>query len=1168
MKRWILRLTSALAAIAVAASATVASAQVTTGSIRGLVTDSENRPLEGARITAIHLPSGTQYVGATRADGRFNIPGMRVGGPYSVSAAMIGYARQNRDDIQVSLGSAADLVFKMDQVATQLNAVTVTSEGGELSSTRTGAATSIRQEQLATLPTISRRLSDFTRLTPQASGNSFAGQDNRLNNITVDGAAFNNSFGLGGQPGDRTGVAPISLDAIEAVQVNIAPFDVRQSGFTGAAVNTVTRSGTNEFSGSIYYNVRDQDYVGRQAGRSVFNPGTFSFDQIGFRIGGPILKDKLFFFVSYETDENEGPGNTFLPRANTSVTATGNITRVTRTDLDSMSTFLRNRFGYETGRYENYPGATPSNRLTTRIDFALSERNKFSFRYTNLGSETDVLVSTSGSLTNNLITRSRNQFMSYENSNYTILENIDSYAAEWNSLLTDRMSNQLIVTYTKQDESRGPISNLFPFVDILANDIAPTDNSVYMSFGSEPFTPNNELRYNNLQIQNNFTRFGNRHDLTLGVAYERYESENVFYPGSQSAYTYNSLTDFYADANAFFTACGANPANWGSCTPPTTSAAGVGPRTFTVRYMNVPGLSKPVQPLEVNTFGAYIQDEWRVRNNLTVTAGLRADIISFGNTAFENDSVANMRFLDENGDSVTYNTGALPPSTPLLSPRFGFNYDMRGNGQTVIRGGSGIFTGRPAYVWISNQIGNNGVLTGTILETAGGGASLNSRPFDPRPSRYVPPGPVTGAPALQYQLALTDKDFKFPQVWRTNLAVDHRFKSGWRGTVEFIWGQDINGIYYINANQPESDGNFTGPDARERWFTDKCATFDPDGAGPTPAFYTQIETNRINCAVQDAIVLKNQNVGRTYNAAVSLERNFQNGFFVKGAMAYGDARNTIDPGSIASGSFFGNAHRNDPNNPGVGLSGAFQGRRMFLVASHTRDWFGWGNTTISSFLENFTLGNTSYVFGGDLNGDGGTNDLIWVPENTTQMNFAPITQTNGTVGGVACSNAAPCTLFTPAQQAAAWEAYIQQDPYLRTRRGQYAERGGLILPTVTRMDLSVSQDLSRLIAGKKNSLQVRLDILNFTNMINSDWGLAKFVVNNQPLIPRAFVTSGTVGGVPCSTASPCNGPADASGRPIYTMRVVNGQLLNRTFQKSANTADVWRMQLGLRYTFN
>lgn len=1147
MKRWILRLTFALAALVTAASATIASAQVTTGSIRGIVTDNENKPLEGARITAIHLPSGTQYVGATRADGRFNIPGMRVGGPYSVAATMIGFARQSRDDIQVTLGVAADLVFKMDAVATQLNAVTVTSEGGELSSTRTGTATTVRREALEQLPTISRRLADFTRLTPQASGNNFAGQDNRLNNITVDGAAFNNSFGLGGQPGDRTGVSPISLDAIEAVQVNIAPFDVRQGGFVGAAVNTVTRSGNNEFSGSLYYNVRDQEYVGTQAGRNRFNPGTFSFDQIGFRLGGPILKDKLFFFVSYETDENEGPGNTFLPR-DSSQTAAGNITRVTRGGLDSMSTFLATNFGYNTGPYENYPGATPSQRLTTRFDYAMSDRNKFSFRYTKLNSETDVLISTSSSLG---FGRTRNQAMSFAGSNYTILENIDSYAAEWNSLLTDRMSNQLTVTYTKQDESRGAIGNLFPFVDILDGDIAAA-GATYMSFGSEPFTPNNELRYNSLQIQDNFTIYGNRHDLTFGFSIEKYESENVFFPGSQSAYVYNSLTDFYADAGAFVTACGTNPAAWGACTAPTTSAAGVGPRYFQVRYNNIDGVSKPVQPLEVTFSGFYVQDEYRLRSNLTFTGGLRVDFASFGQTGFENTVANGLNFRDEDGNTIQYQTQALPDATPLFSPRLGFNYDLKGNGRTVVRGGTGVFTGRPAYVWISNQIGNNGVLTGFIDERAGTGASLGSRPFDPRPSRYKP-ATVNGTPATQYELALTDKGFKFPQVWRTNFAIDHRFSTGWLMSVDFLWGRDVNGIYYINANQPVADGQFTGPDNRDRWVSDKCPTFDPDGAGPGPAFFTGIETNRIHCAVANAIVLKNQNIGRTYNAAISLERSFRNGFFAKLATAYGTAENTIDPGSIAAGSFFNNPHTNDPNNPGLGTGAGFQGRRSFVTASYTRDWFGWGNTTIATFLENFTLGTSSYLFGGDMNGDGGTNDLLYIPRDQSEMNFAPITGS---------------TPFSPAQQAAAWDAYINQDPYLRTRRGQYAERGGLILPDVTRMDLSVSQDLSRLVAGKRNSLQIRLDILNFTNMLNSDWGLSQFIVNNQPLIPRAFVTSGTVGGVPCSTAAPCNGPADGTGRPIYTMRVISGQLQNRTFQKSANTADVWRMQLGLRYTFN
>lgn len=1121
MKRWLLRLTTALAAIAVAASATVASAQVTTGSVRGLVTDSDNRPLEGARITAIHLPSGTQYIAATRADGRFTIPGMRVGGPYQVSATMIGFARQSRDDIQVSLGASADLVFKMDVVATQLSAVTVTSEGGELSTTRTGAATSIRREALEQLPTISRRISDFTRLTPQASGNNFAGQDNRLNNITIDGAAFNNAFGLGGQPGDRTGVAPISLDAVEAVQVNIAPYDVRQGGFVGAAINTVTRSGTNNWEGSLYYNVRDQEYVGRNAGTRSFNPGTFSFDQIGFRLGGPILKDKLFFFVSYEQDENDQPGNTFLPRDATQQ-AGGNITPVLRSDLIAVRDTLQALFGYNPGEFEGYPGLTPSQRLTARIDYALSDRNKFSFRYTSLDSETDVLVSTSSSLG---FGRSRALSMGYTGSNYTIMENIDSYAAEWNSLITDRMSNQLLFTYTAQDESRGAIDNLFPFVDILNG-----SGQTYISFGAEPFTPNNELRYSNWQLQNNFTIYGNRHDLTFGINIEGYESENVFFPGKQSAYVYNSLSDFYADARNFVNACGTNPATQATCSAYTASPADIGPRRFQVRFNNIPGQEKPVQPLEVNFMGAYVQDEWRVGRGLTVTGGVRVDVVNFGNTAQENTQVNGMTFRDENGNGVQYNTAKLPDATPLVSPRVGFNYDMRGNGQTIVRGGTGIFTGRPAYVWISNQIGNNGILTGFIQDDAPtaspgpDGNELTNRPFHPNPDRYKP-ATVTGAPASSYELALTDNNFKFPQVWRSNLAVDHRFQNGWLVTTEFIWGRDVNGVYYINANLPAADAAFTGPDTRPRWVSDKCPTL------------TGTQSNRINCNITSAIVLKNQNVGETYNASVSMERSFRNGFYTKGVLAYGTATNTVDAGSIAFGSWNNNQHPGNPNDPGIGNAAGFQGRRAFLVSSYTRDWFGWGNTTISAFLENFTFGTSSYVFGGDLNGDGGTsNDLIYVPRNDSEMNFAPITG---------------ATPFTEAQQRAAWNAYINQDPHLRTRRGQYALRGGLVLPQVTRMDLSVSQDLSAMFAGKKNSLQVRLDILNFTNMINSDWGLSQSVINNTPLVPVAPLTTGPT-----------------AGQARYTMRVVNGQLLNRTFQKNANLGDVWRMQLGLRYTFN
>ena len=1117
MQRWLRRLAIALAAMSAMAVATEASAQVTTGSVRGSVKDADGRPLEGVRLVAIHTPSGTQYIGVTRADGRFNIAGMRVGGPYSVAATMIGYARQSRDDITVSLGAAADLEFTMSAVATQLAAVTVTSEGGQMSSTRTGSATSIRTEQLQALPTISRRLADFTRLTPEASGSSFAGQDNRLNNILVDGSPFNNSFGLGGQPGDRTGVSPISLDAIEAVQVSIAPFDVRQAGFVGAAVNTVTKSGTNEWSGSVYYNVRDESQVGRDAGGGKFIPGTFNFDQYGFRVGGPIIKNKLFIFASYESDKLSSPATSF--RSNLGgETVGGNVTRVLKTDLDNLSSFLQTNFGFNTGGYEGYPGETPSTRLTAKVDYALSDRNKFSFRMSTLDSETDVLTSTSSSLG---FGRPRTtNWLGFQGSNYTILENIDSYVGEWNSLLTDRIANQLSVSFTKQDESRGPINNLFPFVDILDGDLGPV-GATYTSFGAEPFTPNNELRYNSVGFANNLTIYGNRHDLTFGISLEKYESENVFFPGRQSAYVYNSLTDFLADAGDFITQCGTNQANWATCSR-ATSPAGTGPRRFQVRYANVVGQVKPVQPLEVMFTGFYAQDEYRVRGNLTLTGGVRVDIPSFGNTGIENVDVNTMNFRDEDGSTVQYNTGKLPEATPLLSPRLGVNWDVRGNGQTIVRGGSGIFTGKPAYVWISNQIGNNGVLTGFIQDDGASGAELTNRPFHPDPDHYKPTTIADPpAPAASYELALTDKNFKFPQVWRTNAAIDHRFASGWRATVEFIWGRDVNGIYYINANLPAPDANFTGADARPRWNVDKCAAVSGN------------QFNRLNCAVTSAVVLKNQNVGETYNASVSLERAFRNGFYAKLATAYGTSENTVDPGSIAFGSWNNNQHTGNPNDPGLGNSNNYQGRRSFAVVSYTRDFLGFGNSSISMVLENRTIGNSSYVFSGDLNGDGGTsNDLIYVPANDGEMNFAAI-------GGA--------TPFSIAAQQAAWNAYIDQDPHLRTRRGQYALRGGLILPEVTRMDLSVSQDVSRLLAGRRNSLQVRLDILNFTNMINSNWGAARTAISTSPLIPTTPL---------------------ADGRARYTMRVINGQLMSRTFQKTAGEADVWRMQLGLRYTFN
>src|SRR5438309_5059636 len=408
---------------------------VTTAAIAGLVSDSSGTRLEGARVVALHGPSGTAYAAVTRADGRFTIPGMRVGGPYRVSVALVGYRQEVQDQIQLSLGGTADLRFVLGQASVELEPITVTATSDPVfSSGRTGAATTISTAQIDHLPTISRRVEDLLRLTPQYSpmsfGFSFAGQDNRFNNMTIDGSYFNNSFGLAGQPGDRTGVAPVSLDALQQLQVNVAPYDVRQGNFVGAGINMVTKSGTNDVTGTLYYNTRNNDFVGTQAGPNTFNPGTFKYHDIGVALGGPIIRNRLFFFGSFEDDGQTAPGTTF--RANTGAptdTVKGNVTRVLASDLDSLGSYLKNNFNYVSGPYQGYDFKVPSTRFLARLDYNLNDRNKLSLRYNLLNSSSDILLSNSASLglgcrRNGPPPCSTLDALNFANSNYAILENI------------------------------------------------------------------------------------------------------------------------------------------------------------------------------------------------------------------------------------------------------------------------------------------------------------------------------------------------------------------------------------------------------------------------------------------------------------------------------------------------------------------------------------------------------------------------------------------------------------------------------------------------------------------------------------------------------------------------------------------------------------------------
>jgi len=1064
----------------------LAYSQATTSSISGTVVDQTGDPLPGATVLAVHEPSGTRYGASTQADGRYNLRGMRVGGPYTITVTFIGFEAAVEEGVELNLGVTSNISFELRETGTELGEVTVSAlRSGTFGSDRTGAATSISRSSIDNLPTISRTIGDFTRLTPQASGSNFAGQDNRFNNITVDGSAFNNAFGLGGQPGDRTGVAPISIDALEQIQVNIAPFDVRQGSFAGAGINSVTRSGTNEYSGSLYYRYRDESFVGTRVGDNDFNPGEFQFKQVGLRLGGPIVRDRLFFFVSYEGESLTEPGTTF--RANTgNESVGGNITRVQESDLNELSSFLSSNFGYDTGPFQGYDNRTPATRFLAKVDYNLNDRNKISLRYTHLDSQTDVLASNSSSLGFGG-RRTNTNALNFRNTNYIILENIRSLVGEWNSNIGDNMSNNMIIGYTYQDESRDSRGDFFPLVDILQ------EGSTYTSFGFEPFTPNNELKYTTIQFQNNFSISAGSHYMTFGASAEYYESENIFFPGSQSAYVYDSLDDFYADANGFLD-------------NPNRTESDVDLRRFQVRWSNQPGLDRPVQPLEVFSVGLYGQTEWSVTDNINLTLGLRADVPFFGETGFNNPEANGLTFRDEDNNPVQYRTDKLPDPNILWSPRVGFNWDVNGDRTTQVRGGTGIFSGPPPYVWISNQIGNNGVLTGfeRLDETT-------QRPFNPDPNAYKPAN-VTGDPASSYELAFTDPDFRFPQIWRTNIAVDQQLPFGLAGTLEFLYGRDVNGIYYINANLADPDSRFAGVDDRPRWTSG----------------------NRIHQNIDNAIVLKNQNVGYTWDISASLERPMQDGLYGKVAYNYGEAKNTINPGSIAFGSWNNNPHIGDPNNPGRGFSSGSSYHRMFASLSYRNEFFSFGATTFSLFWEGRTIGNASYTFSGDINGDGGnSNDLIYIHNDISEMNFQTYESNGQTISAQ--------------DQAAAWDAFIEQDRYLSNNRGSYAERNGVRLPMVFRSDVSIAQEFFTDIFNQRNAIQFRLDILNVNNLISRNWGGGQRMTTTQPLIAAG---------------------ADDNGVMTYRLARQGGEFISSTFDDTVNLADVFRMQFSIRYTFN
>ena len=520
--------------------------------------------------------------------------------------------------------------------------------------------------------------------------------------------------------------------------------------------------------------------------------------------------------------------------------------------------------------------------------------------------------------------------------------------------------------------------------------------------------------------------------------------------------------------------------------------------------------------------GGYAQDVWRLRSNVTLTAGLRLDVPMFDDTGYTNPNVDLLTFRDETGAAVQYQSGKLPDPKVLWSPRFGFNWDLASNQNTQVRGGTGVFTGKPAYVWISNQIGNTGMLTGFIEDQI---SRPTGRSIRIRISTSPPPSPAPRRPA-----SILPSPIPTSSSRRRGAAMSASTRS-------LAGGSSAPPSSSTTRTSTASTTSTPTCRSRSRHLsapTTVLAGLAPRAAPPRSARASTRLNNAAGNQITNAIVLKNQDVGRSWNFAASLMKTYEAGVTFKTAYSYGESRNTVDPGSIAAGSFTGNAISGNPNNAALAYSSNSPGHRFFIAGSYSKQYFGFGETTVSAYWETRTIGNASYVFSGDMNLDSASgNDLIYIHRDISEMNFSPFTAGTRT--------------FTAAEQAAAWDAYIAQDPYLSKHRGQYAERGAVFLPQVKRMDLSVSQTIFGVLGGQRHSGQIRLDIVNFGNLLNSNWGVSQRLVQNQILT---------------------NGAVDAAGRATYRMAVVNGALPTTSYQSTSGIADVYTLMLSFRYNFN
>jgi hypothetical protein len=1110
----------------------------TTSSMTGIITDQKGEGLPGATVIATYTPTNTQYVGPTNSQGRFNLQNMRVGGPYTVRVSFVGFQEVSRNNIQLTVGQDYRLDVKMLEATTELGAVTITATDprSTLNAERSGTVTNINTEAIQRLPTIQRSLNDFLRLTPQSApsnnGIAIGGGNYRQNNITVDGSDFNNNFGIGGNL--PAGGSPISIDAIEELTVNLTPFDVRQSGFVGGAVNAVTRSGTNEFKGSIYSFYRNQNFLGNKVGSETFTKQSSTNKQYGFRLGGPIIKDKLFFFINAEKGDEVNPGQqNFAATAASPFGSASNISRPLASDLDTYSAYLNTTYGYATGPYQGYDFVSNNTRLLGRLDWQINDNNHFQIRYSQVESKSPSFVSTSRSpLTAFPNTRTSNFALPFSNANYFQESNFYSLAAELNSTIGHgrKFYNTLRGTYTRQNDPRSSNSAVFPFVDILDGSVARSANgsfgsysNPYTSFGYEPFTAGNLRDVSSYSaVEFISSTFGN-HTLTLGGQFDLQTTKNGFQRFATSYYTYNSWNDFVNQAN---------------------------PVDFALTYSLLPGYEQAYPRFKTAQGSVYLQDEFVVNDRLRLTAGLRAELNSYLDVREiqTHPIVAGLTFTD--GRKI--DTGVLPTNRVLFSPRIGFNWDVKGDRTIQIRGGSGIFTGKVPTVWIVSQSGDAGLIQITQTYSTVGAGNANAfaglpgyangvLPFSPNIAAHRPDVQPTPGTVVPSTLSATDPNFRNPQSWKSSLAVDARLPGGIVGTLEGIYNNDLLTAYGQNYNLVNPTKlNITGyADNRDIYPNATSSKFTvPLTSGGLPT----TNGNAAGTGSFNPIVLSNGRKGYYWSVTAKLDKQFSNGLFASLAYVRSDARAMFDgTGDQLINTWSGTPTVNNANNPELSYANYVVPDRIVASLSYKKEYINHLATQVSFFYSGSSQGRYSYIYGGDFNRDGQSNDLIYIPRNASEITFS-----NFNYGTTAAPNN-----VTAATQSALFEQYISQDPYLSKHRGEYAQRNGALLPWRHQIDFRFAQDLF-VMAGRRNTLQLTFDVFNLGNLLNKNWGVYQLINNSSILVPTnqaSLVAGGTV-------------------TPTFRLATDRGNPISSTYRNNVTTSSTYQMQVGVRYLFN